>query len=43
MEITIIKGSMDYINDCEHALLNSELGIRYFSEKGSVRKAIKKR
>ena len=40
MEITIVKGSMDYINDCEDALLNSELGIRYFSEKGSARKAL---
>ncbi|MBU3128657.1 GNAT family N-acetyltransferase [Clostridium tagluense] len=40
MEITILKGSMDYINDCEDALLNSELGIKYFSEKGSARKAL---
>ncbi|MBW9158567.1 GNAT family N-acetyltransferase [Clostridium tagluense] len=40
MEITILKGSMDYINDCEDALLNSELGIKYFSEKASARKAL---
>jgi ribosomal protein S18 acetylase RimI-like enzyme len=40
MEITIIKGNIDYINDCEAALVNSELGIRYFSEKGSARKAL---
>lgn len=40
MEVTIIKGSIDFINDCEDALINSELGIRYFSEKGSARKAL---
>ncbi|AJA47022.1 acetyltransferase [Clostridium pasteurianum DSM 525 = ATCC 6013] len=41
MEVTIIKGNMNYINECEDALLNSELGRRYFSEKGSARKALK--
>jgi len=40
MEVTIVKGSIDYINDCEASLLNSELGIRYFSEKGSARKTL---
>lgn len=40
MEIKIVNGSMDYINDCEDALLNSELGIRYFSGIGSARKAL---
>ena len=40
MEITIVKGSLDYINDCEEALANSELGIRYFSKEGSARKAL---
>lgn len=40
MEINIIKGSIEYINDCEDALVNSELGRRYFSEKGSARKAL---
>lgn len=42
MEITIVKGSMDFINDCEEILVNSELGIRYFSEEGSARKALEK-
>lgn len=42
MEIRIAKGSMDYINDCEEILLNSELGIRYFSQKGSARKTLEK-
>jgi ribosomal protein S18 acetylase RimI-like enzyme len=40
MEIAIVKGSIDYINDCEDALLNSGLGKRYFSGKGSARKAL---
>jgi ribosomal protein S18 acetylase RimI-like enzyme len=40
MEIKIVKGSIDYINDCEDALVNSELGIRYFSGKGSARRAL---
>lgn len=40
MEITIIKGSIEYINDCEDSLVNSELGKRYFSQKGSARKAL---
>lgn len=42
MEITIVKGSIDFINDCEEILVNSELGIRYFSEEGSARKALEK-
>jgi hypothetical protein len=33
MEVTIVKGSMDYINDCEDALVNSELGIDIFRKK----------
>ena len=40
MEIMIVKGSMDYINECENILLNSELGIRYFSQNGSARKTL---
>lgn len=40
MEINIIRGSVEYINDCEDALVNSELGRRYFSEKESARKAL---
>jgi ribosomal protein S18 acetylase RimI-like enzyme len=40
MEIKIVKGSIDYINDCEDTLVNSELGIRYFSKQGSARTAL---
>ena len=40
MEIKIVKGSIYYINDCEDTLVNSELGIRYFSKKGSARTAL---
>jgi ribosomal protein S18 acetylase RimI-like enzyme len=40
MKMTIIKGSIEYINDCEDALVNSELGKRYFSQKGSAIKAL---
>jgi ribosomal protein S18 acetylase RimI-like enzyme len=40
MEVTIVKGNMDYIADCEDALVKSELGFRYFSEEGSARKAL---
>lgn len=40
MEVTIVKGTMDYMDDCEEALVNSELGKRYFSGKGSARKAL---
>lgn len=40
MEIKIVKGNMDYLDDCEEALVNSELGKRYFSEKGSAKKAL---
>ena len=40
MKTTIIKGSIEYINDCEDALVNSELGKRYFTQKGSARKAL---
>ncbi len=40
MDITIIKGSINHIDDCEDALVNSELGKRYFSEKGSARKSL---
>lgn len=42
MEITIVQGSIENINDCEDALVNSELGIRYFSKKGSARNALEK-
>ena len=40
MDIKVIKGSIYYINDCEDALVNSELGERYFSDKGSARKSL---
>jgi ribosomal protein S18 acetylase RimI-like enzyme len=40
MEINIIKGNIEYINACEEALVNSELGRRYFSNKGSAKKAL---
>ncbi len=38
--MNIIKGSIEYINDCEDALVNSELGRMYFSQKGSARKSL---
>jgi ribosomal protein S18 acetylase RimI-like enzyme len=40
MELTIVKGSIDYLNDCEDTLVKSELGIRYFPKKGSARKSL---
>jgi ribosomal protein S18 acetylase RimI-like enzyme len=40
MGIAILKGKMDYIDDCEEALVKSELGLRYFSKEGSARKAL---
>jgi len=40
MDIRIKKGSQEYISDCEEALLNSELGRRYFSGEGSAKKAV---
>lgn len=40
MDITIVKGSINHLDDCEEALVNSELGKRYFSEKGSARKSL---
>ncbi|QSX08224.1 hypothetical protein J0B03_10565 [Alkalibacter rhizosphaerae] len=40
MEIAVIKGSVNYIDDYENALVNSELGKRDFSEEGKARKAL---
>ena len=40
MDIKVVKGNISYINDCEDALVNSELGKRYFSAEGSARKSI---
>ncbi|WP_337993002.1 GNAT family N-acetyltransferase [Clostridium sp. 'White wine YQ'] len=36
----VVKGNCDYLKDCEEALVNSELGKRYFSKLGSARKAL---
>lgn len=40
MDISIEKGRSEYLNDCEQALVNSELGCTYFSNEGSAKKAI---
>ncbi len=40
MDIKIEKGSLKYLSDCEKALLNSELGRKYFEHEGSGRRAI---
>lgn len=40
MNIKIIKGNLNHINDCGEALINSELGKRYFTESGRARKAL---
>lgn len=40
MDINIIKGNMTYINDCEIALIKSELGKTYFYKIDSARKAL---
>lgn len=40
MNIKVIKGNMNYINDCEDVLVNLELGKRYFLKEGSVRKLL---
>lgn len=40
MDIKVIKGNMNYINDCEDALVNSELGKRYFQSEGRARKSL---
>lgn len=37
MEVQVIKGSMEHIDDCEKALINSELGKRYFSKQRKAR------
>ena len=41
MEITIEKGHIKHLNDCEQALLNSTLGKKYFSENKAAAKAVK--
>jgi ribosomal protein S18 acetylase RimI-like enzyme len=42
MRITVIKGNIGYLNDCEGAIVNSELGKRYFSQTGSARNSLEK-
>lgn len=41
MEVKIEKGSIEYLNACEEALQNSELGKRYFSNENSAANAVK--
>ncbi len=40
MEIHITKGTVRYLDACEAALTDSELGRHYFSQEGGARKAI---
>ena len=40
MDIIIRKGTLQHLSDCEQALLDSELGRRYFENDGSGGKAI---
>lgn len=40
MDTRIDKGDLRYLDDCEEALVHSELGRKYFTEEGSARKAI---
>jgi len=40
MDIQIEKGNIKYLSDCEEALINSELGNKYFNNAGSAKEAI---
>ncbi len=40
MDIKIKKGTMQHRKDCEEALLNSELGKRYFASERSGESAV---
>ncbi len=40
MNIRILKGSFEYLNECEEILMKSSLGNIYFQSEGSARKAI---
>ena len=40
MNISIVKGSLTDIGDCEEALMQSELGRKYFAAENSARKAL---
>jgi ribosomal protein S18 acetylase RimI-like enzyme len=42
MDITIEKGSLKYLYDCEDALRNSDLGKYYFTDEGSCKRAVSK-
>ncbi len=42
MEITICRGSIENLEDCEEALVKSELGVKYFSQAGSARSSLVK-
>jgi len=42
MKTSVIKGSMDYLGDCEQALVNSKLGRIYFNKSESAKKALEK-
>lgn len=42
MGITVVKGNISHLNDCEEAVVNSELGRRYFSQTGSARCSLEK-
>lgn len=36
MEISILKGNLEHLEDCKKALINSEFGKVYFSSEGSA-------
>jgi ribosomal protein S18 acetylase RimI-like enzyme len=40
LDTIINKGTYEYISDCEEALIQSELGRRYFHTEGSARRAL---
>ena len=40
LDIKIIKGNSEHLEDCKEALLKSPLGKHYFQSKGSAHKAI---
>lgn len=40
MNFNIVKGNIIYLEDCIEALMNSELGAQYFSEKEKAKNAL---
>jgi ribosomal protein S18 acetylase RimI-like enzyme len=42
MGIAVVKGNISHLKDCEEAVVNSELGRRYFSQTGSARNSLEK-